>query len=201
MTQPAGAAETGAQESTTDDTTTAETGQTGSPVSADTTDWKAKYEAEQAEAAKWKAMSRKVEDKLKAKNDEAAKASMTESEKATADAEAKGRKAAAREYGEKLAAAKFETAAAKAGVDLGELMEDLSMSRFVDDDGEIDSEAIAKAVKKFAKLAPKPSAGKSGGEFTGGSGAGPAITEEQLARMSPAEIQKAYDAGKLKHLM
>lgn len=42
---------------------------------------------------------------------------------------------------------------------------------------------------------------RSGGEFPGGSGAGAAITEDQLASMSPSEIDKAYREGKLKHLM
>jgi hypothetical protein len=41
----------------------------------------------------------------------------------------------------------------------------------------------------------------SGGEFTGGSGAGTPITEAQLAQMSQAEIAKAYAEGKLKHLL
>jgi hypothetical protein len=126
---------------------------------------------------------------------------MSDAEKATAEAEAKGRKAAAREYGEKLAASKFDAAAAKAQLDLGELLEDLNMSRFVNDDGEVDDDAIKTAVKKFAKLAPGKSAGKSGAEFTGGSGAGQPITEEQLRKMTPDQIAKAHDEGKLSHLL
>lgn len=42
---------------------------------------------------------------------------------------------------------------------------------------------------------------RSGGEFTGGSGAGAPITEEQLAKMTPDQISKAYEEGRLKHLL
>ncbi|MFI6814436.1 hypothetical protein ACIBG7_18640 [Nonomuraea sp. NPDC050328] len=41
----------------------------------------------------------------------------------------------------------------------------------------------------------------SGGEFAGAPGEGQPITEEQLARMTPDQIEKAFAAGKLKHLM
>lgn len=50
-----------------------------------------------------------------------------------------------------------------------------------------------------AGQAPAPQ--RSGGEFTGGTGAGAPITEAQLAAMSPEEITKAYSEGKLAHLM
>ncbi|GAA0969791.1 hypothetical protein GCM10009555_017560 [Acrocarpospora macrocephala] len=72
------------------------------------------------------------------------------------------------------------------------------------------ADAIKTAVKDNPKLAaaaaaaeekkPKP-APVSGGEFTGGSGEGGPITEEQLARMTPDQIAAAFKAGKLKHLM
>lgn len=60
---------------------------------------------------------------------------------------------------------------------------------------------IRAAVKADSTLAAGKSAGKSGGEFNGGSGAGTPITEEQLARMNPDEITKAFGEGKLKHLL
>lgn len=43
--------------------------------------------------------------------------------------------------------------------------------------------------------------GASGGDFTGGSGAGQPITEAQLANMPSDEIAKAYADGRLKHLL
>jgi hypothetical protein len=47
---------------------------------------------------------------------------------------------------------------------------------------------------------PDPTPGVSGGEITAGTQPG-FITEEQLARMSPAEIDKALDDGRLAHLL
>jgi hypothetical protein len=42
---------------------------------------------------------------------------------------------------------------------------------------------------------------QSGGHFPAGTGAGLAITEADLVKMTPAEVQKAFDEGRLKHLM
>lgn len=61
--------------------------------------------------------------------------------------------------------------------------------------------AIKEAVKTNPKLKAALGAAVSGGDFSGGTGAGAAITDEQLSKMTPAEITKAYNAGKLKHLM
>lgn len=41
----------------------------------------------------------------------------------------------------------------------------------------------------------------SGGDFAAGNGAGQPISESQLAQMTPEQIEKAFDEGKLKHLM
>lgn len=48
---------------------------------------------------------------------------------------------------------------------------------------------------------PPPTPAVSGGEFGGSPGEGQPITEEQLSRMTPEQIAKAYEAGKLSHLM
>lgn len=62
--------------------------------------------------------------------------------------------------------------------------------------------AIKDAVKANASLKATPTGpAVSGGDFTGGTGAGAPITEEQLSKMTPAEVAKAYAEGKLKHLM
>lgn len=62
--------------------------------------------------------------------------------------------------------------------------------------------AIKDAVKANASLKAAPAGpAVSGGDFTGGTGAGAPITEEQLSKMTPAQISKAYAEGKLKHLM
>lgn len=52
-----------------------------------------------------------------------------------------------------------------------------------------------------AAAPPPPTPGRSGGAFNGAPGEGTPITEEQLNRMTPEQIAKAYEEGKLKHLM
>ncbi|MCI3271400.1 hypothetical protein [Streptomyces cylindrosporus] len=125
----------------------------------------------------WKALARQWEKRAKDNKDAvdelaALKASqMSDQEKAVADAEKRGRTVAAIEHGKELAAARFEAAASKAGVDLGEAAELIDTARFVDKDGKVDSDGITAAVKKLAKLAPK-GAGRSGGDMGGGGGSG-----------------------------
>lgn len=167
-----------------------------SPSETDTTDWK-------AEAQKWQALSRKNQDYARAADEKianAAKASMTEAEKAIADAELRGKQTAAKDYSTRLAAAEFKAAVAAKGLDLGDALDLIDTSRFAGEDGTVDADAIKAAVAKVAKVLG-PQAGKSGGEFTGGTGAGNPITEEQMRKMSPEERVKALEAGLLKHLM
>lgn len=195
------AAATGA-ESTTEGTTATTATSTASTATDDTTDWKALAEKAQADADKWKILSRKNENDLKTERDKAKTATMSADDKATAEAEQRGRQTAAVEYGKKLAAAEFKAAAATAGLDLTEIAGDINTDKFVDDKGDVDEAAIKAAVKRFAKLAPKAAAtGASGGEFTGGNGAGQPITEAQMRAMSPADRAKAYAEGKLNHLL
>jgi hypothetical protein len=114
------------------------------------TDW-------QAEADKWKALARKHEGQAKA-NATAAKelaqfrqSQMTETEKAVAEAEARGRTAALTATGSRLAKAELRAAAAgtvdKATLD--GFLEYADLSKFVGDDGEPNTKAIEAAVKKL----------------------------------------------------
>jgi hypothetical protein len=144
-------------------------GQQGGPGSQGGTgagsepDWK-------TEARKWE--KRAKENSTAAEELTALKASqMSDQDKAVAEAEKRGRTAAAIEHGKELAAARFEAAATRAGVDLGEAAELIDTARFVDKDGKVDSDAITAAVKKLAKLAPK-GAGRSGADLGGAGGSG-----------------------------
>lgn len=77
---------------------------------------------------------------------------MTDAEKAVADAEARGKASALTESGQRLARAELKAAAVAAGVDKATLdgfLEFADLKRFVGDDGEPDSKAIASAVKKL----------------------------------------------------
>lgn len=196
------AAATGAESTATGTTDTTATAAGTASTATDDTDWKALAEKAQADADKWKNLSRKNENDLKTERDKAKTATMSADEKATAEAEQRGRQAAAVDYGKRLAAAEFKAAAATAGLDLTEIAGDINTDKFVDDKGDVDEAAIKAAVKRFAKLAPKAAAsGASGGEFTGGNGAGQPITEAQMRAMSPADRAKAYAEGKLNHLL
>ncbi len=103
-----------------------------------------RMKAERNEAAKRaKALERELEDLRKS--------SMSEAEKAVAEAEARGRAEAAQGYGKRLATADIKAEAATAGADLTGVFDYLDLGRFVTEDGEPDE----KAIKAFVGGLPK----------------------------------------------
>lgn len=85
-------------------------------------------------------------------------ASMTEAEKAVAEAEARGRSAAASDFGKRLATSEIRATAADAGADLAGVFDYLDLARFVGDDGEPDTKAITAFVDGLPKKeTPTPS--------------------------------------------
>lgn len=84
-------------------------------------------------------------------------ASLSEAEKAVIEAEQRGRKSVLTEFGQRLARTEFVAAAARRnpGYDAAAVLDDLNLARYISDDGEPDSAAIAKAVER---LVPEPSA-------------------------------------------
>src|SRR5690606_228541 len=120
-----------------------------------------------------KAMARKWERLAKQNSNAAAelekvrKANQTDAEKAIAKAKAEGAAEAARTFGAKLAAAEFKAAVAAKGLDLGEALDLIDTGKFVDENGDVDDDAIRKAVAKLAKLTPAPKGGRSGGDMPG----------------------------------
>lgn len=140
-----------------------------------------------SEGVDWKAMARQWEKRAKenakaqAELEKLRKAAMSEQERAVAEAEEKGRQAAAAEYGARLAAAEFRAAVAAAGLDLGDAADLIDVTRFVGEDGEVDTKAIQAAVKKLAKLAPAKGPGRSGADIGGGSGDAPDSIDKQIA--------------------
>lgn len=78
-------------------------------------------------------------------------AQMTESEKALAEAEARGRSAVTVEFGQRLAAAQFVAEAAKrnADFDAASVLEDLNLSKYVTDSGDPDLKGIAAVVDRL----------------------------------------------------
>ncbi|MFD8685365.1 hypothetical protein [Streptomyces sp. NPDC059651] len=147
------------------------------PVQGDDTDWK-------AEARKWEARAK--ENKSAVSELETLRtANLTEQEKAVKAAEQTGRTAAAAEYGKKLAAAEFRAAVAGAGINLGEASDLIDTTKFVGDDGDVNTDAITAAVKKLAKLAPR-GAGRSGADLTGGTSEQPHNLDKQIAEAAAA---------------
>jgi hypothetical protein len=114
------------------------------------TDWK-------AEARKWETRAKENSkavtelDKLKAKT-------MSETEKAVAEAEARGRTAAVTDFGSRLAAAEIKAALTGVVSDPNVIVEDLNLARYLTDDGEVDSKAVAALRKKYEALLKPPSA-------------------------------------------
>lgn len=83
------------------------------------------------------------------------RASMSEADKAVAEAEERGRTAALTEFGQRLARSEFVAAAARRNPawDASAVLDDLNLARYVGEDGEPDEKAIAKAVER---LVPEP---------------------------------------------
>lgn len=81
--------------------------------------------------------------------------SMSETEKAAAEAEARGRAAATTEFGQRLATSRFDALASKRNpsFDTSAFLEIVDLKKFVGDDGEPDEKAIAAAVEKHVPAA------------------------------------------------
>jgi hypothetical protein len=157
----------------------------------------------QAEVDKWKALSRKNEDRFKATSaelDQFRQASMSDADKAIEAAKAEARTAAFAEVGTRIADAELRAQAASAGVELPSA-EFLNMSRFVGSDGSVDSDAVTAFVSSLPKPAAGPAfrqdigLGRQGGQAPG------QLTRDDLSRMTPSEINAARKDGKLDSLL
>lgn len=143
----------------------------------DTTDWK-------AEAEKHKALARKHEERAKA-NSAAAKEleafkqqSMSDTDRAVAQAKAEARTEALREVGSKLAESAVRVAAAGRNVDVDALLEGVDAARFLDDNGDPDTKAIAAWMDRVAPA--EPSRRDFGQGVRGGQT--PAVSSDPLVR-------------------
>ncbi|MGA5869260.1 hypothetical protein [Streptomyces cinereoruber] len=109
-----------------------------------------------AEAAKYKAIARKHEQRAKANADAVKELArlkregMSDVEKKVDEAVAAARAEERTRAGERVARSAF-LAAAKGRLDNAkDVLDDINLRRYVDDDGEVDDEAIAKLVDKLA---------------------------------------------------
>ncbi|MFD9563391.1 hypothetical protein [Streptomyces sp. NPDC059994] len=157
----------------------------------------------QAEIDKWKALSRKNEDRFKAASTELEgyrQSHMSDTEKAIEAARAEARNTALSEVGTKLISAELRAASSAAGVTLPGA-EYLNLESFLGADGNPDSARI----EAFVSSLPKPSTTQPYAQDLGlgrqGSPAAGQLTREDLSRMSPREINEARKAGKCDALM
>lgn len=171
-------------EPTTDPATTDPAG--AAPDKGAEPDWK-------AEAEKWKSLARKHEERAKdnaTAAEELAKlreAAMSDQEKAVAAARDEGRKSAVAEMSERLARLELK-AVAKDRLPAG-LLDAIDIKRFITDDGDADTAAIAKfvednAVKADTGKPPVPDfgGGKRGADPT------PALNDSQLVKDLKAKL-------------
>ncbi len=111
----------------------------------------------------------KAHNALKRELDDLRKKSMTESEKAVTEAEARGRSAATVDFGKRLARSEFDALAGRrnSDFDTGPVFEYLDLGKFVGDDGEPDGAAITAAVERLvpvkAEGGPPPPVSFDGG--------------------------------------
>lgn len=92
---------------------------------------------------------------LRAELDKIRQASMSETERAVAEAKAAGRTEAASEFGKELAREKFDALAGRrnADFDTAKALEYVDLSKFLGEDGRPDPKAIAAAVERLVPQA------------------------------------------------
>lgn len=159
------------------------------------------------DTAKWKAMARKHEAASKAAQKELDKlraASQTDSERAVSEAEARGRQAALADVGQRLAAAEIKAALTGVVPDPAAIVEDLNLSKYVGDDGEVDSEAVASLRKKYEGFGAARGKGSTPNPLRQGQqGSSPdkgQLSLAELNRMTPDQVVKARREGRLDDL-
>lgn len=118
-----------------------------------------------AEVDKWKSLARKHEERAKA-NAHATKEleqlrqqSMSDADKAIAAARAEAEADANRRWGVRLVDERLRNAAAGRPVDVDALLEGVDRTRFLGDDGEPDTDAIAAWMDRVAPRPPEPEPG------------------------------------------
>jgi hypothetical protein len=162
----------------------------------------------EAEAEKWKSLSRKHEGQAKS-NASAAKeledlkaAQMTDTDKAVAEAEARGRQAATVETGQRLVAAEIKAALTGIVPDPAAIIEDLNLAKYVTDTGDVDEAAIKTLAEKYGSLAGKPPAADLGQGNRGPTNNGvQQLTRDQLGSLTPDQIVEAKAKGQLNDIL
>ncbi len=129
------------------------------------------------------------------KLDEIEEANASQLEKAVKAARGEERAAVQREYAEQSArfAAKAQLEARLGKDAAAELLDDINIAKYVNDDGSVDEDGIGALAARLAPAAPPPNLhqGRQGAATPG------QLTRADLASMSPEEISAAFQAGRL----
>lgn len=159
-----------------------------------------------AEVDKWKSLSRKNEQQAKSNMaaakelEEIKKSQLSETEKLIEQTKEETALSIRREFATKLVDAELKSALQGRMLEAGALLS-FDKSSFVQDDGNIDSDAIQSWVEAHSKQSeiPAPDLGQ------GSRGKNPSKAQirsrDELANMSPAEILQARNEGRLDTLM
>jgi len=125
---------------------------------------------------KWEQRAKKADEDAEA----ARLAALGDNEKAIEDAKNAGRAEAAQGFGAKLAAAKLEAALTGIVADPAEVIEDLNLTAFLTDTGDVDTDKVAALKAKYSAIAK---AAPVGSADSGPQGAAPAVgdIDTQLA--------------------
>ena len=116
------------------------------------------------EAAKYRTEAKDLRKEV----DQIRQSSMSEAEKAVAEAEARGRAAASTEFGKRLARTEFDAIAGRRNPDFdtASALDFIDLGRFVGEDGEPDKEAIKAAVERLVPAAANVPPSFDGGPRT-----------------------------------
>ncbi|MEV6674785.1 hypothetical protein [Streptomyces sp. NPDC051162] len=148
-------------------------------------------------------MSRKNEASFKEAHrelDQLRSAGMSEQERAIEAARQEARTAALSEMNERLVAAELKAQAAAAGTSLPDA-DFLNLNRFLDGEGTPDTEAIAAFVSALPTTKHTPAYRQDLGLGRQGTSTAGQLTRSDLSRMTPAQVNKARDEGRLDALM
>lgn len=159
-----------------------------------------------AEVDKWKSLSRKNEQQAKANSlaakelDEIRKSQQTDTERLIEQTKTETALSVRKEFAVKLVDAELKSQLNGRVLDGGSVLQ-FDKSSFIDDEGNIDSEAIQSWVEAHSKTTdvPAPNLGQ------GVRGENPSKSQirsrEELTNMSPADILQARNDGRLDVLM
>ena len=160
----------------------------------------------QAEIDKWKSLSRKNEQQAKSNMaavkelEEIKKSQLSDTEKLIEQTKEETAQSVRREFSAKLVDAELKSALQNRVMDAGALLT-FDKASFIQDDGNIDSDAIQSWVEANSKATDTPAPDLGQGTRGKNPSKAQIRSREELSNMNPAEILQARNEGRLDTLM